>query len=111
MSAQMTERKNRFSPLSLRSMAGVNNIDTLSSEAASDRRSVCGRDSPGSAPSKLYPSGRARLPRETGGYPDELVVDEATACKVSGRWSEYFPEGGVDGVEDRLGYTGFALMD
>ena len=49
--------------------------------------------------------------RKKPGYPDELVVDEESARKVSGRWSEYFPAGGVDGVEDRLGYTGFALMD
>ncbi len=49
--------------------------------------------------------------RKKPGYPDELAVDEETAHKVSGRWSKYFPHGGVDGVEDRLGYTGFALMD
>lgn len=49
--------------------------------------------------------------RTKPGYPDELEVDEETARTVSRRWAEYFPQGGVDGVEDRLGYTGFALMD
>jgi UbiD family decarboxylase len=49
--------------------------------------------------------------RKKPGYPDELMVDEETASTVSNRWSEYFPGGGVDGVEDRLGYTGFQLMD
>ena len=45
------------------------------------------------------------------GYPDELVTDEETAQKVSRRWQEYFPQGGVEGAEDRLGYTGFSLLD
>ena len=45
------------------------------------------------------------------GYPDELIADEDTARKVSRRWGEYFPQGGVEGVEDRRGYTGFSLLD
>ena len=45
------------------------------------------------------------------GYPDELITDEETAQKVSRRWPEYFPQGGVEGAEDRLGYTGFSLLD
>ena len=45
------------------------------------------------------------------GYPDELIIDEDTAKKVTTRWSEYFPDGNVEGKEDRLGYTGFSLLD
>ena len=45
------------------------------------------------------------------GYPDELITDEETAQKVSRRWREYFPQGGVEGAEDRLGYAGFSLLD
>jgi UbiD family decarboxylase len=45
------------------------------------------------------------------GYPDELVADEDIEKKVTQRWGEYFPQGNVEGVEDRLGYTGFALKD
>ena len=29
-------------------------------------------------------------------YPDELFCDPDTAQTVSNRWSEYFPEGGVE---------------
>ncbi len=49
--------------------------------------------------------------RKKPGYPDELIADEEVSDKVTRRWSEYFPAGGVEGVEDRLGYTGFALKD
>ena len=45
------------------------------------------------------------------GYPDELITDAETAQKVSRRWREYFPQGGVEGTEDRLGYAGFSLLD
>ena len=45
------------------------------------------------------------------GYPDELVIDEDTAKKVTDRWSEYFPAGNVEGEEDRMGYKGFSLLD
>ena len=45
------------------------------------------------------------------GYPDELVADEEISRRVTRRWSEYFPAGDVEGVEDRLGYTGFNLLD
>ena len=45
------------------------------------------------------------------GYPDELVTDEETARKESNRWKEYFPEGNVEGEEDRWGYKGFSLLD
>jgi 3-polyprenyl-4-hydroxybenzoate decarboxylase len=44
------------------------------------------------------------------GYPAELVTDEATSQKVTRRWGEYFPKGGVEGVEDPLGSTGFGLL-
>jgi len=44
------------------------------------------------------------------GYPAELVADEQTSEKVTRRWKEYFPQGNVQGVEDRLGYTGFARL-
>ena len=30
------------------------------------------------------------------GYPEELFCDEETAATVEERWSEYFPEGGVE---------------
>ena len=45
------------------------------------------------------------------GYPDELVADEEVSERVTRRWAEYFPDGTVAGVEDRLGYTGFSLLD
>ena len=45
------------------------------------------------------------------GYPDELIIDEDTAKKVTDRWSEYFPAGNVEGEEDRMGYKGFSLLD
>ena len=45
------------------------------------------------------------------GYPDELVADADTVKTVSQRWKEYFPQGGVEGEEDPLGYAGFRLMD
>ncbi len=45
------------------------------------------------------------------GLPAELVADEEVSQRVTRRWQEYFPEGRVEGVEDRLGYTGFALLD
>ena len=45
------------------------------------------------------------------GYPDELIADAEISDRVTRRWREYFPDGGVEGVEDRLGYTGFALKD
>jgi 3-polyprenyl-4-hydroxybenzoate decarboxylase len=45
------------------------------------------------------------------GYPDELITDEHTTEKVTRRWSEYFPDGNVEGKEDPLGYTGFSLLD
>ena len=45
------------------------------------------------------------------GYPDELITDEQTTEKVTRRWSEYFPDGNVEGKEDPLGYTGFSLLD
>ena len=45
------------------------------------------------------------------GFPDELVADERIAQRVTSRWSEYFPEGNVEGEEDMLGYSGFARMD
>lgn len=45
------------------------------------------------------------------GYPDELIIDESTAKKVTNRWSEYFPAGNVEGEEDRMGYKGFSLLD
>ncbi|MEW6755725.1 MAG: UbiD family decarboxylase [Candidatus Latescibacterota bacterium] len=41
-------------------------------------------------------------------YPAELVADEATAARVTRRWREYFPQGNVEGIEDRLGYAGCA---
>jgi 4-hydroxybenzoate decarboxylase subunit C len=35
-------------------------------------------------------------------YPEELFCDESTAATVSGRWQEYFPNGGVEmGDSDR----------
>ena len=44
------------------------------------------------------------------GYPDELIADADTVKTVSRRWSEYFPEGNVEGEEDALGYAGFRRM-
>lgn len=44
------------------------------------------------------------------GYPAELASGEETSKKVTRRWKEYFPQGKVEGVEDRLGYTGFARL-
>ena len=48
--------------------------------------------------------------RSKPGYPDELVADHDTVKKVSRRWSEYFPEGGVQGDEDPFGYAGFLRL-
>ena len=48
--------------------------------------------------------------RSKPGYPDELVADHDTVKQVSRRWSEYFPQGGVEGEEDPLGYAGFLRM-
>jgi UbiD family decarboxylase len=48
--------------------------------------------------------------RSKPGYPDELVADHDTVKKVSRRWSEYFPEGGVLGDEDPFGYAGFLRL-
>ena len=45
------------------------------------------------------------------GFPDELVADKRIAQRVTSRWSEYFPDGNVEGEEDMLGYSGFARMD
>ncbi len=45
------------------------------------------------------------------GYPDQLIIDESTAKKVTDRWSEFFRAGNVKGGEDRMGYTGFSLLD
>ena len=44
------------------------------------------------------------------GYPDELFADDDTVNKVSRRWTEYFPEGNVEGEADPLGYVGFQRM-
>lgn len=44
------------------------------------------------------------------GFPEELVADEEVSARVTRRWNEYFPEGNVEGVEDRMGYLGFARM-
>ena len=44
------------------------------------------------------------------GYPDEVVVDETVMKKVTNRWDEYFPGGGVDGDEDPMGYKGFERL-
>lgn len=44
------------------------------------------------------------------GYPGEVITDEATTRTVTRRWSEYFPKGEVEGVEDPLGNTGFGLL-
>ena len=45
------------------------------------------------------------------GYPDEVIADEAIVKRVTQRWDEYFPDGGVEGEEDPMGYAGFSLMD
>ncbi len=45
------------------------------------------------------------------GYPGEVIVDAEVASKVTQRWSEYFPNGDVEGEEDRMGYGGFSLLD
>lgn len=44
------------------------------------------------------------------GYPDELVADPDTVATVTRRWSEYFPDGNVEGDEDPMGYDGFRRM-
>ena len=44
------------------------------------------------------------------GYPDELVTDDDVLRRVTQRWQEYFPGGGVDGVEDAMGYSGFRRL-
>ena len=44
------------------------------------------------------------------GYPDELIADVDTVKRVSRRWSEYFPEGNVEGEEDASGYAGFKRL-
>ena len=44
------------------------------------------------------------------GYPDELVTDEQVLQRVTRRWTEYFPEGDVEGVEDAMGYSGFERL-
>lgn len=52
-----------------------------------------------------HPSFRAPVlidARLKPGFPDELFCDEETARRVEARWSEYFPEGGVEmGDSDR----------
>ena len=45
------------------------------------------------------------------GFPDELAADEEITRRVTSRWDEYFPEGGVEGEEDRFGYGGFRRLD
>ncbi len=45
------------------------------------------------------------------GYPGEVFADAEVAAKVTRRWGEYFPEGNVEGEEDRMGYKGFSLLD
>ena len=42
---------------------------------------------------------------------ERLVTDEEISTRVTRRWSEYFPDGNVEGAEDPLGYTGFSLLD
>ena len=44
------------------------------------------------------------------GFPDELFADEATVKRVTQRWKQYFPGGGVEGEEDPMGYAGFRRM-
>ena len=40
--------------------------------------------------------------RKKADYPEELFCDERTAERVSSRWTEYFPAGGVEmGDSDR----------
>jgi 4-hydroxybenzoate decarboxylase subunit C len=48
--------------------------------------------------------------RTKPGYPDELVADPDTVKKVSRRWKEYFPQGGIEGDEDPYGYAGFLRL-
>jgi UbiD family decarboxylase len=38
------------------------------------------------------------------GFPEELFCDEATARRVDERWSEYFPEGGVEMGDSASGH-------
>jgi 3-polyprenyl-4-hydroxybenzoate decarboxylase len=45
------------------------------------------------------------------GYPAEVVVDEGIMKQVTSRWKEYFPDGGIDGSEDPMGYKGFERLD
>ena len=45
------------------------------------------------------------------GYPGEVIADEAIVKRVTQRWGEYFPDGGVEGEEDPMGYAGFSLME
>jgi len=44
------------------------------------------------------------------GYPDELIIDESTAKKVTNRWSEYFPAGNVERRRKPDGLQGFFLI-
>ncbi|MCY3735553.1 MAG: UbiD family decarboxylase [Gemmatimonadaceae bacterium] len=44
------------------------------------------------------------------GFPEELFADEGTLARVTRRWPEYFPDGNVEGEEDRQGYGGFTRM-
>ena len=44
------------------------------------------------------------------GYPDELIIDESTAKKVTNRWSEYFPAGNVERRRRPDGLQGFFLI-
>jgi 3-polyprenyl-4-hydroxybenzoate decarboxylase len=38
------------------------------------------------------------------GYPEELLCDEETALKVTKRWAEYFPAGGVEMGDSARGH-------
>ena len=38
------------------------------------------------------------------GYPEELFCDEETSALVDKRWSEYFPEGGVEMGDSSQGH-------
>ena len=42
--------------------------------------------------------------RMKAGYPDELFCDPETASLVEGRWSEYFPAGGVEMGDSDVGH-------
>ena len=44
------------------------------------------------------------------GFPEELFPDEETLARVTRRWGDYFPDGNVEGEEDRQGYGGFTRM-